>query len=305
MGKETSAHTLKRLIWLLDTVYRAGDIGITKREIFERWQDNVELSNGEEYPERTFRNHTLRDIPSIFGVDIECTKGHRYRIEYPEDMERDAVTSWMINSISLRNTIVGSTKLRNRVLFEPIPAGEHLLRPIVDAIDDSLTVHIEYKRFHEAEPIQYVVEPYFLKLFRRRWYLVGYCREMERIYTFSLDRLRQIEQTMEHFTMPDINEVDFFANSFGIIWSANDKPTTIKIRVYGEQMDYIRSLPLHVSQKEVTTESDYADFKYFVLITYDFVQELLSHGENLEVLEPIQLRQEMKRHAEAMMKYYH
>jgi hypothetical protein len=304
MGKEKIGNTVKRLIWLLDTIYRAGDNGISRREISERWQDDIEMSGGEEYPLRTFRNHIDRDIPDIFDIEIECIKGNKYRIKYPEDVGRDALTGWIVETLSLKNIIAGDAKLRNRILFEPAPAGEHLLRPIIDAIKDSATVRIDYQRFHENQPAEYTVEPYFLKLFRRRWYLVGYCREMGRIYTFSLDRLQRMSRTEESFTIPDINEDDFFGNSFGIIWSADDKPNIVKIRVYGEQADYIRSLSLHNSQKEVATEPTYADFEYFVLITYDFVQELLSHGENVEVLEPVRLREEMKRHAEAMMQYY-
>ncbi len=304
MGREKVGNTVKRLIWLLDTIYRAGDNGISRREISERWQADTEMSGGEEYAPRTFRNHIDRDIPDIFDIEIECIKGNKYRIKYPEDVGQNALTGWIVETLSLKNIIAGDAKLRNRVLFEPAPAGEHFLRPIIDTINESVVITIEYQRFHENQPAEYMVEPYFLKLFRRRWYLVGYCREMGRIYTFSLDRLQRLSRTAERFTMPDMNEDDFFGNSFGITWSVDDKPTTVKIRVYGEQAEYILSLPLHASQKEIDKKPDYADFQYFVLITYDFVQELLSHGENIEVLEPVRLREEIKRHAEAMLKFY-
>lgn len=308
MGKEKLGNTVTRLIWLLDTIYRAGATGISRHEISTRWQANTELSGGDEYPLRTFRNHIDHDIPNIFDIEIECIKGNKYRIKYLDDMGQNALTDWIVGTMSLKTMIRGSTKLHNRVLFEPAPAGESHLRPIIDAIQESATMSIEYQRFHEETPSVYRVDPYFLKLFRRRWYLVGYCHEMGRIYTFSLDRLQGITRTTERFTMPDINEDDFFGNSFGIIWSADSKPTIVKIRVYGEQADYIRSLPLHTSQKETTdkatAQGKYCDFEYYVLITYDFVQELLSHGKNIEVLEPAELREELKQHAEVMSKYY-
>jgi hypothetical protein len=308
MGKEQGINTFRRLIWLLDIIHRAGDKGISRREISERWQANAGLSGGEAYALRTFRNHIDHDIPQIFDIDIECTKAHGYRVKYPDDMKRDTLIAWIISIMSLKNTIAGNARLRDRVLFEPVPAGEHLLHPIMDAIKDAATVEIAYQRFHEDKPSAYLIDPYFLKLSRRRWYLVGRCHEMKRIYTFSLDRLQDLKRAGERFTMPEINGADFFANSFGIIWSANDKPAIVKIRVYGEQASYTRSLPLHASQKEITgtraTPGDHADFEYRVLITHDFIQELLSHGETLEVLEPARLRQEMKRHATAMRKYY-
>ncbi len=77
-GKVDNKMTFNRLLWLLDIIYRAGYDGITKREIFEKWQKKTELSEGKEYPERTFRNH-INSIKDIFDVEIECI-GHRYRI---------------------------------------------------------------------------------------------------------------------------------------------------------------------------------------------------------------------------------
>jgi hypothetical protein len=305
MGKEQGATTFKRLIWLLDTIRRSGEKGISRSEVSERWQAETELSGGEEYALRTFRNHIDRDIPQMFDVEIECTKANKYRIKYPDDLKRDALTGWLLETISLKNAIAGNTRLRDRILFEPVPAGEQLLRPILDAIGDAVTVRIVYQRFHEDSPSDYLVDPYALKLFRRRWYLVGRCHEMGRIYTFSLDRLRSLNRTDERFPATDGDEAtDFFGNSFGIIWGgADNQPAIVKIRVYGEQVDYIRSLPLHSSQKE-TAGVGYSDFEYFVLVTYDLIQELLSHGKNLEILSPEPLRQEIKRHAEAMVKFY-
>lgn len=306
MGKEQGTTTFKRLIWLLDTIVKAGDKGITRREISERWQAATELSGGEEYALRTFRNHIDRDIPQMFDIEIECTKAHTYRIKYPDDLKRDALTGWMLETISLKNAIAGNAPLRDRILFEPVPAGEPFLRPIVEAMNDSVTVRIEYQRFSESEPSIYEVDPLGLKLFRRRWYLVGVCHDMGRIYTFSLDRMRSLSRTEGHFEMADGEVVtNFFANNFGIDWgNPGDKPAIVRIRVYGEQADYIRSLPLHSSQKEVDSQPSYTDFEYFLLVTYDFTQELLSHGANLEVLSPETLREEMKRHAGAMVKFY-
>jgi len=299
MGKETTASTLRRIVWLLDTIYRAGERGITRAEISERWAADTEMSGGEEYPRNTFTKHIARQIPDIFDVEIECTPDYRYRMVGAQVNE---LTEWLVETISLKNAVAGEVGLQRRILFEPAPAGQKLLRPIIEAMRASRVIEIDYHRFSEASPTHYTVEPYFLKLFRRRWYLVGLCREMERIYTFSLDRLLGVTPLAEGFTMPPEAE-GFFAHNYGIIWNGAE-PAIVRLRVYGKQVDYIRSLPLHHSQKELASTEGYTDFEYFVRPTYDFEQELLSHGASVEVLKPEALRTQMRQHTEALLKLY-
>jgi len=308
MGKRDNKSTLRRLVWLLDTIYKSGDEGITKQEIFEKWKRKEDLSYGKDYPERTFRNN-LQDIADIFDVDVECV-GRKYRIAYRDGIDTDALTNWMLNSISVKNTIIGNLKLRERILFEPIPAGGRLLQPILDAMEAFVIVKIDYRRFDAEKAIEYTVEPYFLKLFRRRWYLVGFCSEMDKIYTFSLDRIKNISLTKDYFEMPkpEIDESDFFGNCFGIMWKEKSTPEMVVIKVYGEQIDYIKSAPLHESQRETSrgydANGDFSVFEFYLHITYDFVQELLSHGKSLQVMEPVSLKKEMRTHVSAMLKYY-
>lgn len=299
MGKEATASTLRRIVWLLDTIYRAGERGITRSEISARWAANTEMSGGEEYPRDTFTKHIARQIPDIFDVEIECTPDYRYRMVGAQVNE---LTEWLVETISLKNAVAGEAWLQRRILFEPAPAGQNLLRPIIEAIRASRVISIDYQRFYEVTLTHYTVEPYFLKLFRRRWYLVGLCREMGRIYTFSLDRLLCVAPLAEGFTMPHDAE-EFFAHNYGIIWG-EEKPVIVRLRVYGKQVDYIRRLPLHNSQREIVATPDYTDFEYFVRPTYDFVQELLSHGASVEVLKPVSLRNTMCRHAETILKLY-
>jgi len=309
MGKKDNKNTLRRLVWLLDAIYKSGYEGISKREIFEKWRRKEELSYGKNYPERTFRNN-LQDIADVFDVDIECVDRRRYRVAYRDGIDTDALTNWMLNSISVKNTIIGNLKLRERILFEPIPAGGRLLQPILDAMEAFVIVKINYKRFDAEKAIEYSVEPYFLKLFRRRWYLVGFCSEMDKIYTFSLDRIESISLTKNDFEMPapEIDEADFFNDCFGIMWKENSVPERVVIKVFDEQIDYIKSAPLHEQQREIKHGNengvDYSLFEYNLHITYDFVQELLSHGKSLLVMEPVSLKKVMKEHAHTMLNFY-
>ena len=304
MGKSDNEKVLKRLVWLLDTIYQAGYEGITKEEIFEKWRRKVEYAKYGDpyYPARTFRNH-LDYIADLFDVEIECVD-RRYRVAYRDGIDADSITAWMVNSIAIQNVVVGNAKLRERILFEPVHAGWKFLQPILDAMETSVIIKIEYRRFDAEKAVEYTVMPYFLKLFRRRWYLVGYFVGKEKVYTFSLDRITGISPTAEGFEMPEVNESDFFSECFGIIREENSKAETVQILVYGEQVDYIKSAPLHDSQRETDVREGCSLFEYKLHITYDFIQELLSHGNSLKVIAPDSLKRKMREHVSAMMQYY-
>ena len=308
MGKSDKKMVLKRLVWLLDTIYKAGDEGITKQEIVEKWRRKVEFEKygNPEYPKRTFRNH-IQNIKDLFDVEIECNNW-KYSVAYRNGIDIDALTAWMINSISVKNTVVENAQLRERILFEPIHAGWKFLQPVLDAMEASVMVKINYKRFGDEKSYEYTVQPYFLKLFKRRWYLVGYYSDKGKVYTFSLDRIEGISLTKEVFKLPEIKESDFFGNCFGIIREKNSTPQRVEIKVFGEQIEYIRSVPLHESQNELMNRTingvECSLFEYRLHITYDFVQELLSHGKSLQVIEPDSLKKKMKEHILAMLNYY-
>jgi predicted DNA-binding transcriptional regulator YafY len=79
----------------------------------------------------------------------------------------------------------------------------------------------------------------------------------------------------------------------------------VKIRAYGDQADYLRSTPLHKSQSEGRSKhGEFAEFTYRLCITPDLVSQLLAMGENVEVLEPQELRVEMKERINDMFNFY-
>ena len=68
---------------------------------------------------------------------------------------------------------------------------------------------------------------------------------------------------------------------------------TVKLKVSHDQANYLRSLPLHPSQKELVHTGEYSIFSVEVRPTFDFQQEILWNGDAMEVLEPLWLRKEI------------
>lgn len=145
------------------------------------------------------------------------------------------------------------------------------------------------------------IEPYALKYFKRRWYLLAkYGDSPLKIY--ALDRMQDIDIEFESFTMPeDFNAEAFFSSCFGII-VGEEEPQQIKIKVDDFQAKYLRSLPLHHSQQEIKQTEDYTIFSFYLRPTFDFIQELLALGETVEVLSPRDLRTKISHIGKVMAK---
>ncbi len=277
-----------RYIWLVDTIYRTGKI--TLEDINQKWVRNA-MSEGIPIPKRTFHNHR-KAIEDMFDINIDCnTSTYEYYIENADDMERGGVRRWLINTFAVNNLINESHKLKQRILFENIPSGQQFLTPIIEAMRDGVTITMDYQSYKMNEALEFEVKPYFVKVFKQRWYLIGMSDKL-RIY--ALDRVHTIQPTTKKFKLPDDFDVDaYFADCYGIIRGDDFPAQKIKLKVESYQANYVRALPLHFSQIETIKNENYSEFEYFIKPTFDFMQEILSMGESVVVLEPKVLRNEI------------
>ena len=297
-SKSNAAVLFNRYVWLVDTIYRAGQI--TFEEINERWQRSSLNETGEELPLKTFHNHK-NAIQQMFDINIECNRkgGYLYYIEHAEDMKRGGVRTWLLNTFAVNHLINESHHLKRRILFEEIPSGQRFLTQIIEAMRDNLTLELTYQSFWNNTASTFEVAPYCVKVFRQRWYVVACSLSDERLRVYALDRIQELRTTENTFTLPeDFDPQAYFADSFGVVVDEKCAVERVKIRVQGIQRQYIRTLPLHASQKEVETAEDVSVFEFHLRPTLDFQQELLTHAANtdsqIEVLQPQWLREQMK-----------
>ena len=102
-----------------------------------------------------------------------------------------------------------------------------------------------------------------------------------------------IKATNKSFSLPKgFDPKETFRKLFGVIMD-NGPVETVVIRVAEDQVKYYRTLPLHHSQEEGESGDGYTEFTYRLVPTYDFSRELLSKGENVEVMSPLWLRKEI------------
>ena len=293
------SNLFNRYIWLVDIIYR--NEKITLEDINSKWVIHP-MSDGNPIPNRTFHNHRTA-IEEIFDINIECDLStYEYFIDHAEDMERGGVRSWLINTFAVNNLINESHKLKERIVFENIPSGQQYLTPIIEAMRDGVKVEITYQSYW-SDAATYEIEPYFIKVFKQRWYVIG---KSDKVRIYALDRIKRLNVTAHSFKIPEnFDPESFFQDCYGIIQGEEMKAETIRLRFDSSQAKYIRALPLHHSQKEIEITAEFVVFEYRIKPTFDFIQEILLHGDLVEVLSPLSLRKEIIRIVEGLNKMYY
>lgn len=298
--------TLNRYIWLVDTLVRAGQKGLTFEEINDKYRYNDSISNGGEYALRTFHDHR-KSVEELFGIEIACNRSdNRYYIRDTDDIKSPGYfRKWLLETISLNNTIAANDRLRDRILLEDVPSTTPALIPLLAAMRENIMVNFQYHPFDKDVVNPYNdFQPWTLKMYKRRWYVYGSVPE-KGMRIFSLDRISDVEPTGQTFQLPeDFDAEAVFFGTFGAYVTVKDQPQTILIKTDEWQAKYLRSLPLHKSQEEVERTPEYTIFSLFVKPTYDLKQEILTMNIHAEVLAPLSFREEIKENlAEMMAKY--
>ena len=295
---------INSLLWIVDTIHRYRRI--TFEELNVLWKEKEELSGGEEMLKRSFHKWKI-SIMDTFGLLVECEKTapYRYYIANAEDLECGSIENWLISTFSVSNSLMESRSIKDRILLEDVPSGKEYLEPILDAIKKNRFVHIKYFNYRKGETLCHYVGPLCVKLFHQRWYLVGRRWPANDDLVFCLDRIKDFRLSSHTFEYPaDFRPEEFFKGCIGVIVGDGSAQEIVKLKVNPGQANYLRDLPLHESQQETERTEEYCIFVYKLRPTYDFKQELLGMGENIEVLEPRWLRSEIAERARRILERY-
>jgi predicted DNA-binding transcriptional regulator YafY len=262
-------------------------------------EENYELSL------RTFQRD-IKEIASIYNIEISYSRSEgTYEIIHDandERSERIMESFELFHALNLSNHFAGQLIVEKRK-----PLGTENMYGLLHAIKNQFEVVFTHEKYwvEAAQKTNRRVQPLSLKEARNRWYLVGEDKGDHRIKTFGLDRITNLEITNTKCEYPsDFNAEAMFKNSFGIIRNEDMQPQQVILSFTPSEAKYIKSLPLHPSQR-ITKETDEETvFALYLFPTYDFVMELLSFGTEVKVLEPDGLRTEMKNKlAQALQQY--
>ena len=284
---------ISKYIFLVQTFAEAGEAGLSWSQIRRRWEDRC----GEEYPRRSFLNHRAA-VEEIFGIAISCDRStNLYRIDRSQSaVDKRAAVEYLINTFTVNSLLtLGRERLSGRVSVEDIPSGQTWLTPVMQAMLDNAVVRISYRKYLSEESECRTLRPYAVKEFEKRWYIVAYSEDASALRTYAMDRILSLERTGETFRMPAGFDVDsLFEASYGIYLPEDETPVLVKLRTTLREAAYLQDLPLHPSQTLLEEAPDHCLFALRVIPNPNFLMELLSRGDRLEVLEPESLRESVK-----------
>lgn len=278
---------LNRYIWLIDTIRRHRRI--TRKELDECWSRSPFAEGCSGIPRRTFYNYR-QAIEDLFSVIIECDpRTYEYYID-ESPAATSSMTNWLLDSSAMSRVLQESHDVADKIMLESVPSAREFLAPMIDALRNNFRVRFDYHPYSRSNPTQgVVVEPYFVRIHRQLWYVTGYNVADKKVKTYSFDRMTNLQVLTTKFLPPaDLSPEDYFRDSFGVMVTQS-RPREIKLKVSSRQAKYFRALPLHGSQSEMIT-NDYSVFTYQMRITSDLVAEILSHGPDIVVLAPVELR---------------
>lgn len=247
----------------------------------------------------------IREIRNVFGIDIEYSKANKgYFISQSEtenmNFQRMIEAFDMFNSLNLAHDLSPHIHLEKRR-----PQGTENLYGLLHAIKNHLKIKFAYQKFWEDILTYRLVEPYALKEFRNRWYVLAKDNKDNEIKSFALDRLSQLEITTEKYQYPENYSVEqSYRYCFGIVSPNGSTPQDIILSFVPFQGKYIKTLPLHETQQIIVDNEVETRIKLKLCLTHDFLMELLSFGENMKVIEPKKLVDLIqKSHRKAMGQY--
>ena len=306
MKKETNKKSSKPYlfncyIWLLNTILRGP---ISRAAIDEKWAHANANAYGQDYlPESNF-HRWKSTIEDLFEIKIKHNAYNEYYIEEANDLRGTNLRTRMFNLLSIDSLLKDSKELSDQILFEPVPSGEKFLAPIIEAMRDKCVLQMTYQGFEKPRPYTFPIEPYCLKMFKQRWYLLAYSPGIDKTHIYSLDRVHVIEPTTQKFKLPnDFNAEAYFKNTYGVT-GTNEEPQEIKICIEAMQANYLRTLPLHSSQEEIERNDDYSIFRFYVVPSYEFIQELRKYGSDVQVISPESVRIDFASDAESLNDIY-
>lgn len=297
------SRNIVRCTWLIDTLHRKG--GCTLAELQAAWEQSP-LSEGSQYSPRTLSRDKYT-IADVFGIDIVCKKsrGYKHELDTKIDEKNATARELLLSMISVANLLTEGRSLNNRIQVDELPKGEEYFRDLIEAMRKGQVLEICYESYWCPGQYTYRIEPYVLKSFRRRWYLLGRPQGSRQIKIYALDRVSSLIPTEEHFSLPDdFDAEEYFYDSYGIMVDEEYDVEEVHLKAYGVRVRYMDSLPLHHSQRKVAETADWAEYSLRLRPTIDFCQELMSTAYELEVLAPEWLRQEMQGRLKTAESFY-
>ena len=233
----------------------------------------------------------IKDIAEMFDVEIKNYRGYGYYVDERSE-ETDIRYQELLMNFDLLTSMNQSSQSVGFILPEHHrPKGSDSIPILISAIKEQRFVEFDYILVRKGNKlISKSVKPHFLKESLGLWYLLA-LDEHDTLKAYGIDRIQNINVADKTFKRDEtINPDELFKHSYGI-WDAPSMPVE-EIELSYSPLDgkFIKTTPLHSSQKILIDNDIEFRISLRLRITNDFVMALLSRSASITVIKPPSLR---------------
>jgi len=172
--------------------------------------------------------------------------------------------------------------------------GLDFLPTLYQSILNKSVLLIQYEAFHMETSVKYIIHPYYLKQYNKRWFILGLNSDDNLLYTLPLDRIKKLDILKnDYIENTTVNFTEYFEDIIGVSRSHNDKPIKIKLLFNSKTAPYILTKPLHGSQKKLNYDVNGLTIQIEVIPNFELRQLILSYGDSVEILTPESYKKEI------------
>ena len=266
--------------------------------------------NGFEISKRTLQRD-IEQIRNEFGIEIIYNKQvNGYEIDEEHSLHVDSFLNF-IDLVTTAGVLADSIReAKNSLQYISFDGSEKLqgvyhLSVLLKAIRLQRIISFSYMKFNDEEVKKHELKPYFLKSYQNRWYLIGKSEKNDEYKTFGLDRITELKIKTEKFVrLKNEKPQDLFGNIIGINYSSENKLEEVVLSFTPLQGKYIKTLPLHQSQKILIDTNKELQISLNVIPNFELSQKILTQAEYVKVISPEWYRKEFSGIIIKMMKKY-
>lgn len=238
----------------------------------------------------------IKDISFQLHIEIASEKKGERRYFIKSKEESQGYSQRLLDSYQITNAINASQKFAHIVFPETRkPRGLAHFYSLLNAISNKKVLYFQHYKYWDETLTNRTVHPLALKESQGRWYLIAVDTKDNKIKTFGLDRMSEIDVSKSKFRETySCNVKEMFSNAFGIINEENEEPQLVRLKFTYQEGQYVKTYPLHTSQQIIADTDKEVIIELYVYLSYDFIKELLSFGAEMVVISPEKLRNQIK-----------
>lgn len=214
----------------------------------------------------------------------------------------EKITKSLPNEVS-----VDSSFLKSDLTFIPEKYGfidNDVFTKVFDALKRHIVLQFEYRPLQKTTYMTRFLEPYHAVCQKGNWYIIGFVHDKNEVRVFSFARMKNMQETNEHFKIPaDFKPENYFDKEVGI-WLSSKKEYNVELLISPEIGTFALNKIWHSNQEVVENQDGSVSVKFKTTQLPEIKRWVLGQGKTVKVINPSELIEEIKTEIAEMQKMY-